>query len=71
MRSEQITELLLRASDVALSVQERAAAKEQLLGPNALVRYGDIGQVLYLLAAEDHAMELRFRKHLPELFDYH
>jgi hypothetical protein len=71
MRHEQITELLQRASDEALSAKDRALAKEQLLGPNALVRYGDIGLALYRLAAGDHAMEQRFRKHLPELFDYH
>jgi hypothetical protein len=71
MRPEQIAELLQRASDDALSTTDRALAKEQLLGPNALVRYGDIGLALYRLAAEDRTMEQRFRKHLPELFDYH
>jgi hypothetical protein len=71
MRQEQITELLQRASDDALSARDRALAKEQLLGPNALVRYGDIGLAMYRLTAGDYALELRLKKHLPELFDYH
>jgi hypothetical protein len=71
MRHEQISELLQRASDDAFSAKERALAKEQLLGQNALVRYSDIGLALYLLTAEDRTMEQRFKKYLPELFDYH
>jgi hypothetical protein len=70
MRPKQIAELLQRASDDAVSAKERALAKELLLGPNTLVRYGDIGLTLYRLAAEDRTIEQRFRKHLPELFDY-
>jgi hypothetical protein len=70
MQSEQIGKLLQRASDDGLNAQERALAKEHLLGPNALVRYGDIGKEVFLLTTEDRTMELRLKKHLPELFDY-